>query len=161
MSEPITVITWKDGLSIGVDEIDREHRWLVADFNAVVNAVKIIDDRRFVEKMFDCFIATNAGHFEHEEAAMAAAGFEDLEVHRERHQNYLGRLEGLREKVRAGADVSGDLTSYFLSWLNHHVAVTDRKFGDFLASRGAGGTVEEEFVSFTEGGFTAAEGASS
>ena len=136
MSEPITAITWSDSHRIGVEEIDREHEWLIADFNSVVNALRTIKDRRLIVKMFDVFVRATAGHFANEEAAMEQVEFDDLEVHRERHQNYLRRLDILRDKLLAGADITNDLRSFFASWTTHHVAVTDRKFGDFLKRRG-------------------------
>ena len=135
MGERITAVTWSESYRIGIDQIDREHEWLVADFNAVVNALRAVPDRRLVEKMFDTFIRTTESHFTNEEAAMVEAGFDDVEVHRERHQNYLFRLDSLRDKLAAGADVTDDLLSFFTSWTTHHVAVTDQKFGDFLKRR--------------------------
>ena len=135
MSEPATLIAWSDHHRIGIDEIDREHEWMARDFNTVVNILRTIRDRRLIEKTFESFFRSTAGHFANEEAAMLEAGFDDLEVHRERHQNYLARLAGLRDKMRGGANVSTDLMGFYSSWLTHHVSVTDQKFGEFLKAR--------------------------
>ena len=144
-NEPVKFIVWTEKLRIGVDSVDREHEWLTSDFNAVVAALGTIDDRRLLEKMLDTFVTATARHFENEEAEMERAGFVDLEVHRERHQFYLIRLQHLNSKFHSGADIKDELTTYFASWMSHHVAVTDRKFGDFLMAQADDGRQEPEF----------------
>ena len=144
-NEPAKIIVWTEQLRIGVDNVDREHERMAADFNAVVAALGTSDDRRLLERMLDTFVKTTASHFATEETEMEQAGFEDLEVHQERHQLYLARLQHLNDKFRNGANIKDDLTSYFASWISHHVAVTDRKFGDFLKVRADGGKQEPVF----------------
>ncbi len=138
MSDGITAIAWADCYRTGIDEIDREHERMVSNFNAAVSAIRTTSDHHITARVLDNFIMETAKSFVKEEGAMAIEGFDDLDLHRERHQHYLSRLDFLREKMSRGSDISLDLMGYFASWVSHHVSVTDRKFGDFLKERRGG-----------------------
>lgn len=135
MNEPIVAVAWDDCHRIGLDEIDREHEWIVNDFNTMINEFRTVTDRRLIEKIFDGFVNATVSHFAHEEASMIQYGFDDVETHRNSHALYCGHLARLRIKVYAGIDVTDALLDFFTSWTTIHITKTDRKFGDFLKAR--------------------------
>ena len=132
MSGTITAVDWKDCHKIGIDEIDREHEALVNDFNALLEAIYTTKDRSLIAKQALDFVRSNANHYANEEAHMIAAGYDDLDLHRERHLGFMNRLGHLCDKIASGNDVTEQMLTFFASWITHHVAVTDQKFGEFL-----------------------------
>ena len=63
-------LVWSDILSVGVDEIDDDHRKLVSLFNILGHSVTEGDAPEYVEAVLKELISCTAWHFNHEERLM-------------------------------------------------------------------------------------------
>jgi hemerythrin len=123
---------------VGVEQIDREHKRLfdiagqVYDGLGAGNAEAIAAARAAVVELLD-YTAT---HFASEEAFMEAAGYPELEQHRQLHQRLLSQARDMELRTEFGEQHAPVELSHFLyRWLVDHILVNDRKFGEFMAAR--------------------------
>lgn len=129
-------ITWTDALSVGVDEIDNDHKELVQFYNSLAEAVhRPAPAEDIVDRMgFVCYYCI--AHFGREEDLMKQAGYPGLEDHVALHnalqQKFMMLFEIYSTSLRM-ADAES-IVSFVGNWLAHHIMGEDAKIGEFLRS---------------------------
>ncbi len=132
---------WTEDLSVGVDEIDNQHKVLFSRINNLVTAIKqhrckdeIDNTIRFLEE----YAAT---HFAYEEKYMQDSHYPEYPRHKAHHARYLEHLSELKKeaaapRVKGGSyDLSVTANQMVVDWIIDHIMKVDRKFGDYLKSR--------------------------
>ena len=128
-------IEWNDYLSIGVAEIDDQHRQLFDKFNAFLAACDADRGGEEVSRLFwflDAYIVT---HFADEENLQKRIGFPDLPKHREQHQEFVRKLAELKGRLQAEGPSRSLVSSATLTmtgWLIEHINRMDRAIGLFI-----------------------------
>ncbi len=129
-------IEWTHELSIGVDEIDRQHKKLINiinEFHTAVNQKKKEDAIRLAVGNLISYIGT---HFTAEEKLMEENNYPQIHLHKNIH-NYLTE-EVLRYAKQLGEGqkiLDLDMAIFLKGWLENHIAETDKKIGYFLANK--------------------------
>ena len=131
-------IEWQDHLSVGVAEIDRQHKQLFDKFNAFLAASGAGQGAEDVSRLFWFLTAYVATHFADEELLQKRIGFPDYPKHREQHLAFTREVAGLKERL-ASEGPSGELISTatltMTGWLIEHISGMDRAIGRFLKER--------------------------
>jgi len=128
------MIEWNDSLSLGIDEIDRQHRELVRRFNKFAEAVNHgYTKESLVEMLY--FMGSYADyHFESEERLMRNVGYPGIASHILIHKEFLGKQFWLYEGSHFGdLDVARETVDFLEKWITEHVAVEDKKIGEYVA----------------------------
>ena len=134
-------IEWQDYLSIGVAEIDRQHRQLFAKFNdflAVSEAGRGVEE---VSRLFWFLSAYVATHFADEERLQKLIGFPDYPKHREQHQAFTSKVAELKERLAEEGptrELVSTVTLTMTGWLIEHISGMDRDLGRFVKEREKG-----------------------
>lgn len=130
------LIEWQEAWLTGDDRIDAEHLELVARINALHAAVDGGGDREAITAGLRAIVERTREHFAYEESLMAATGYPDAAVHRERHGMLFGIVNLLAESIELvdGEIVLGTI-GFFEDWFIGHVECDDADLGDFLAAR--------------------------
>ncbi len=125
-------LEWTDELSIGVPEMDEQHRKLVDLLNRFYDAVEKGERAEAVTTLLQGAKDYTNFHFNSEERFMEEIGYPELEAHRKAHQNLVSEVNLAEEKYKQGDEkaVRG-LASFLLSWIYTHIAKTDRKYAEF------------------------------
>ena len=125
-------IVWDHVLSVGIDEIDDDHRRLVDLYNILNHSVTEGEDPEYIAAVLEELINCTIWHFSHEERLMVKYGYDDLEEHRAEHRDL---IEGARELqqnyVQKGQLDAKDL-EYLERWLTEHILTTDMRLGTWL-----------------------------
>ena len=82
-------LAWGDILSVGIDEIDDDHRKLVNLFNIVNHSVTQGDAPEYIEAVLNELISCTAWHFSHEERLMLKYGYQGFADHKEEHEELI------------------------------------------------------------------------
>ena len=82
-------LIWDDILSVGVDEIDDDHRKLVNLFNMLGHSVTEENDPEYLGAVLEELISCTIWHFRHEERLMVKYGYEDTAAHKSDHQDLI------------------------------------------------------------------------
>lgn len=128
---------WKDEYSVGIEEIDEQHKTLtdlLAQFEQAVagkahwNTVQplIARIREFVKF-----------HFAVEESLMQIISYPSFAAHRAEHQLLLEQITALEHRVLRQEDKE-DLLSMMHSWLFEHIISNDQPFGRHALDQHAG-----------------------
>ena len=127
-------LVWDHVLSVGVDEVDDDHRKLVNLFNMLNHSVTEGDDPEYLAAVLDELINCTAWHFSHEERLMLKHGYEGLAEHKEEHKELVKSAKELQQKIlQAGNLVATEDIEFLERWLTEHILTTDMRMGAYLA----------------------------
>lgn len=127
-------ITWTEDMSVGVEELDDDHRRMIAILATLGSALDGGgggDPLAVLGEMVEYC----RSHFVREEAYMAAIGYPGLVDHRRQHDALT------QDVVDALMDQSGEadprlghtLHAFLIRWLETHILHTDREYARYAA----------------------------
>ena len=127
-------LVWDNILSVGIEEIDEDHRRLVNLFNILNHSVTEGDAPDYLEAVLEELISCTVWHFSHEERLMLKYGYEGIEEHKMEHQELIKSAKELQQKVlQAGKLVANEDIEFLEHWLTEHILTADMKLGSYLA----------------------------
>ena len=128
-------IVWTEEFSVGVDEMDRQHRVLIDLINRLVTH----DKNSEAETVSDILNELNdyiALHFKQEEAMLEKAGFPQLEQHKIEHVSLIEQFSDiLMQTMKNPESTSADLLELLLHWLKGHILHDDMAYRDFFKNQ--------------------------
>ncbi len=134
---------WTEDLSVGIEEIDEQHKELISRINDLVDSVrqhvckyKIGDVIKFLDEYI--FV-----HFGDEEGLMIRYGYPDYPAHKAQHEYFIREFADLRKelekleggKKRGSYDLSVETNRVVVDWILDHIAKVDKKLGAYLKTR--------------------------
>lgn len=133
----MSLITWSNQLSVGVQEIDTQHQKLVQLINGLHDHMLAGDANDIMGKVLDRVIDYTGFHFGTEERLMAEHGYPESPAHKNEHQKLVATAVDLQSKLRTGqAHITMETMKFLRDWLQHHIMQSDKAFGAFLNSKG-------------------------
>lgn len=127
-------LVWDNILSIGVDEIDDDHKKLIHIFNILIRAIRDKEPKEYLAATLDELINCTVWHFSHEERLMLKYRYEDLADHKAEHQELIqGAKELQREILLADTPFSEEHVQFLERWLTKHILTTDGRLGSYLS----------------------------
>ncbi|HSG59736.1 MAG TPA: bacteriohemerythrin [Woeseiaceae bacterium] len=123
----MTLIKWTDEFSLGIDEVDEEHKSLIELINGLYDVIQVGADYVQVVELLGEIYSQIAVHFAHEEDMMQESGYAHFEEHREDHETLLDDLREIMDEVEADGsfdvgELSGDLNRWFVDHFRTHDA---------------------------------------
>ena len=131
-------IAWSDFLSVGVPEMDDEHRQFIARVNDLNKAILESEDKATVERMMDLMLMEAAHHFWHEQELLARWNYPETAAHIAKHAGLTSQFEWVMKEF-AETDISfvWALKGLHLKQLLvEHLLQEDMKYRDFLRAQG-------------------------
>ena len=131
-------IAWSNFLSVGVAEMDDEHRQFIARVNDLNKAIVEIEDKATVARALDLMLSEAAQHFRHEEQLLAQWNYPETEAHTAKHAELTEQFQRVVKEF-ADTDISfvWALKGLHLKQLLvEHLVNEDMKYRDFLRARG-------------------------
>ena len=137
------VFTWQPKYSVGIPEIDAQHKKLVALLNELFKAMRVGAGTHVMGKLFESLVQYTNQHFTFEENYMRKAGYAGLAEHIEEHRKLTQQVHELELKFRAGrVAISMQVMTFLKEWLQAHILGSDAKYAIALRnanpSHGAG-----------------------
>ena len=127
---------WDDEYSVGIVEIDEQHKKLLFRISEFYEAVKIDREEAFAY-LLDSVIDYVTEHFSTEERYMDTYKFPETESHKEEHAEFKDRILAVKEKLENGEQVvTLDTTRMLRHWVKDHVLGTDKKYSEFFKQQG-------------------------
>jgi hemerythrin len=125
-------VDWQDSYSIGIQEVDAQHKRLLQLFSSVT-------DRAGGGSWSDLHLQVIAlrdfarFHFGFEEALMRLFGFDESPAHALLHQEFFARLEDIERRALQG-NVENEMVRFLCDWFTGHIRHCDRRYADFILS---------------------------
>jgi hemerythrin len=130
-------VEWSDDLSVGIEEIDDQHKELVDLVNEMHEAIHQRRGRDVVRRVLAKLADYTRIHFAVEESLMRILGYPDYETHKEQHEQLIRHMTALQNKVDSGKTAIGFELMHFLKvWLTKHIMESDREYGEFFIQAG-------------------------
>ena len=129
------LVEWQENLSIGVLEIDIQHKLLFEKFGAFQQACQSGADDDTVHRLFWFLEAYAVTHFNDEEKLMQRLAYPDYLRHRKQHLEFVAEVGRIKERLKiegATQDLVSSLTGFISSWLIQHISHMDRAIGEFV-----------------------------
>lgn len=127
-------IVWGKVLSVDINEIDEDHHKLFDIFNILNHAISDGESQEYLKAVLEELINCTVWHFSHEERLMLKHGYENIEEHKEIHQELVKAAKELQDKILQANDTITDEDLIFLErWLTGHILTDDMKLGEFLS----------------------------
>lgn len=129
---------WDDSLSIGVEEIDRQHRELIKRLDALAEAVMSGKGKERIENLIDFMERYAKEHFATEERYMDMYSYPGSEQHRKEHARFWTAVKRLRDMLEREGEsdyMAISVERFLMDWLILHIKSTDMEFGRFLKEK--------------------------
>ena len=127
----MTLLEWRDEFRIGIEEVDHEHRELIALINAT-HAHGVGADT--VEAALGEIYVAITAHFALEEKDMRALNYASLSTHKADHERLLDDLRDIMETVADGrAPSETEFGTRLSDWFAVHFRTHDAKLHRFVA----------------------------
>jgi len=121
-------------LSVGVDEIDDDHRKLVSLFNMLNHSITEGDAPDYLQAVLEELISCTVWHFSHEERLMLKYDYEGIAEHKTEHQELINSARELQQKIlQADKLVANEDIEFLERWLTEHILTADMRLGAYLA----------------------------
>ncbi len=131
------LITWSPAFSVGITEIDRQHKKLVDLVNKLYRALKNGQGNEVLGGVLDELIAYTQGHFTSEERLMRNNNYPDFAAHKKLHDELVREVSTLKDQFASGkTTLSSDVFNFLKGWLVNHIQKQDKSYGPYLNSRG-------------------------
>ncbi|MFT4170920.1 MAG: bacteriohemerythrin [Rhodocyclaceae bacterium] len=131
------LFTWNDEFSIGLHEIDEQHKELVRLLNELHTAIIEHHATATCREILDSLANYTRTHFAVEESLMRVAGYPEFEAHKQSHEDLIAQVQALQEKLDSGqAKITFELMHFLKQWLIHHINEADRRFGTYFLAAG-------------------------
>jgi hemerythrin len=127
-------LQWTTALSVGVPEIDAQHRELFARIDRLHDAV-LHRDRQEAVRLLGFLREYAVVHFAAEERLMEQAGYLDMARHVAEHRRFTATLREIDVHYRqagASAELVFRLEQQAVAWLRDHVYFTDVALGRWV-----------------------------
>jgi len=131
-------IAWTQGLSIGVEEIDNQHKDLFRNVNQFFEQVRVGNGN--LTALFSFLETYVKTHFALEEKYMSkfhvnGQDYEDEKTHRAEHRAFLRDFSAYREEFLENGPTPllvDEFQKWIVNWMAGHIGKTDKGLGRFL-----------------------------
>ena len=128
---------WKDEYSVGIAQIDTQHKKLVSLLNDLYGAMKEGKGNEILDQVLKGLVDYTKTHFATEENLMKMHKFPGYEDHKKKHEAMAGHVLGLYEKLKQDKKFNTlEIANYLKDWLKNHILGTDKLYRAFLNDKG-------------------------
>ena len=127
-------MAWSRVLSVGVEEIDEDHRKLVNIFNILSHAVIDRESPEYMAAVLEELINCTVWHFSHEERLMLKHRYAASDEHKAEHRDLIKSAKELQQGIlQADRPVGEEHIGFLERWLTEHILTADMRLGAHLS----------------------------
>ncbi len=134
----MAILTWNEKLSVGVPELDNQHKKLIDLVNNFFEALKSGSSSSVIGASMPVLQNYVNKHFAEEEAFMKKIGYPKIAEHHAIHVELGEKVEKLSAALASGKEVNAlKVGQFFKNWLVEHIVREDSQYGKFAAQMSA------------------------
>ncbi len=122
---------WSDEFSVGIEEINEEHKKLLSLVNDLHDNVGAGSAHEVLGKVLDELLRYVIYHFSHEEELFRSTNYPGTERHILQHRGLTAKVENIYADFRANTSetLPQEVLDFLKNWLVEHIMGSDRAFG--------------------------------
>lgn len=129
--------SWSDALSVGLQELDEQHKVLFAQLNEFYEAIDAKRGAQACRDILNRLVLHTRTHFHVEESLMRLLSYPEFDAHKLQHGNLLGQVAKVLERLDNGSSaVSFELLHFLKAWLVNHILHKDQRFAAYALAKG-------------------------
>ena len=129
------VIVWDERYSVGVKELDEQHKQLFKMLDNLFESMDTAINSRTVSEVLAGLKKYALVHFETEERYMSECGYTDMENHKWEHEQFRKKVDNLCSGRAARPElVLTDILDFLYTWLTNHILSCDKKYAALVCS---------------------------
>jgi len=127
-------MVWNDRIGVGVEDVDADHKKLIAMINELYDAILAGSGRKKLSALLDRLVDYTRYHFAREEELFARTGYPDAAAHKQQHEEMAKWINTAWHRYRNSniAAPSFEVMNYLKDWLFDHILGSDRKFAPHM-----------------------------
>jgi len=130
-------IMWTEMLSVGVEQIDNQHKTLFDRANQLFEAGQKGKSKEVIGELLQFLDQYTKTHFSDEEKYMESIKYPELDAQKRAHAAFIASLQNLKnefEKSGGNLLVIINANKLVVNWLTDHIANQDKKIGKYVKS---------------------------
>ena len=136
----MALTTWKDEYSVGIDEIDSQHKVLINCISTLEQSIADADEKRRWMAIHFAIVQLadyTRIHFSVEESLMRIIGFPATDAHIAEHRHFVSYLRDVERKSISHDVTEDEIVTFLRGWLVKHILNDDKQYAAcFAALRG-------------------------
>jgi hemerythrin-like metal-binding protein len=126
-------LAWNDVFSVGIEEIDRDHKNLIGMISRLQTTSPVTTDSETISDLLTQMTTYAQGHFETEEALMRRYGYPGFDAHRAEHRVFTKKtVEFCSASMLKVESVPQTLLNFLSEWLVHHILESDQAYAAYI-----------------------------
>jgi hemerythrin len=124
---------WNEEISVGIAEIDEEHRELKFLIQRLQLAMVQDNPRNEIRLILNSLADHALTHFSTEESYFLETGYPKADSHAQEHRRFERKINQFKDAFETGhIQIADKIFSHLRDWLTKHIEGTDKEFADFL-----------------------------
>jgi len=133
----MAVFAWSEKYSVGVGEIDDQHKQLIALIERLNGAMRLGQGKQVLGGILSELVKYVGTHFATEERLMKTYGYPEYEQHRDKHQKMTQRVLDIQDEFETNrTNITLDVMKYLENWVDKHILGTDMRYSSFFSQKG-------------------------
>lgn len=133
----MALLTWQDKYSVGIKQIDDQHKQLITMINELNDAMLAGKGKDVLMTVLNKLAGYCVSHFALEEKLFDTHTYPETADHKDKHNKMTAKVKALIGEVQSGkSTVSIEVMNFLKNWLDKHIMETDKKYGPYLNSKG-------------------------
>jgi hemerythrin len=142
------IVQWQSSYSVGIKVIDEQHMKLIKLTNKLFSSCLSGQERSKADSIFMEVlqeVIDYAGyHFSTEEKIMERINYPEYKIHKREHVNFVKEvLHKVEDFNSSNVHTPLSFVYYLRDWVLEHIAVNDKKLGQYLLDLKRAGTLEQ------------------
>ncbi len=128
-------MTWKDNFSIGIPEIDKQHKELCDKIDELYAACSQGKAAAEISKTLDFLASYTVKHFADEERLQQKINYPKFMQHKAKHTDFAKQVAKLKSDLAASGMKTATVISVnntISSWLVEHIMKEDKQLKDYI-----------------------------
>lgn len=132
---------WENSYSVGIDQIDAQHKVLVGYIADLEKSVDNPDEKQRWSSIHYAIVQLRDYtriHFSVEECLMAILGYPGREPHIKEHNSFISFLADLERRSITHNDITeNEIVEFLRNWLLNHIAHSDKDYSRYFVETGS------------------------
>ncbi len=129
----MSFIRWDDTFSIGVEEIDNQHKTLLSIINDLADSIAEGKNSEVLAEIIGRLFDYTLEHFHTEERIFSLSSFPEADAHKLEHAGFIEKVAQFKDDfLNERADPSLEMITYLCDWLKNHIKKNDMRLGPYL-----------------------------
>ncbi|MGV6827052.1 MAG: bacteriohemerythrin [bacterium] len=131
------LLEWDEELSVGIQEIDEQHKVLVGLINELHTAIHERHGSEASAEILNRLVEYTRIHFAVEESLFRIFDYPGYEEHKAQHDALIEEIQELQDKIATGKkNISFELLHFLKMWVTQHILDSDKEYTSHLVSAG-------------------------